>query len=59
MLELNPKHPLVERLRDATGSFDDWATLLFEQALLAEGGHLDEPAAFVRRLNAMLLNAGT
>ncbi len=59
VLELNPKHPLVERLRDATGSFDDWATLLFEQALLAEGGHLDEPAAFVRRLNAMLLNAGT
>ncbi len=57
VLELNPKHPLVERLRAATDGFDDWASLLFEQALLAEGGQLAEPAAFVRRLNAMLLDA--
>jgi len=60
VLELNPKHPLVERLRGAGADrFDDWATLMFEQALLAEGGHLEEPAAFVRRLNAMLLHAGS
>ena len=55
ILEINPQHPLVQRLRSEESQFDDWANLLFDQALLAEGGQLDDPAGFVRRLNAMLL----
>ncbi len=57
ILELNPNHPLVQRLKDVGDKLADWAHLLFEQALLAEGGQLDDPAAFVRRVNAMLLDA--
>jgi molecular chaperone HtpG len=57
ILELNPQHPLVARLKDETERFDDWAQLLFDQAVLAEGGQLEAPSAFVRRLNAMLLAA--
>ncbi len=57
ILELNPNHPLVRRLKDAGEKLADWAHLLFEQALLAEGGQLEDPAAFVRRVNAMLLDA--
>ena len=55
-LELNPSHPLVQRL-DALSdgeSFDDLAALLHDQAVLAEGGTLEDPAAFVRRLNRVL-----
>lgn len=55
ILELNPTHPLVQRLKYEDVRLADWAALLLEQALLAEGGQLDDPAAFVRRLNAMLL----
>lgn len=57
ILELNPTHPLVLRLKEkeAGESFEDWANLLFEQALLAEGGRLEEPGAFVKRLNSLLL----
>jgi molecular chaperone HtpG len=57
ILEVNPKHPLVRRL-DAEADeakLENWARLLFEQALLAEGGRLDDPAAFVKRMNDMLL----
>jgi molecular chaperone HtpG len=57
VLEINPRHPLVERLRREEGAFDDWATLLFEQALLAEGGQLDDPAGFVRRVNRLMLES--
>ena len=59
ILELNPAHPLVDRLhRDAQADgFADWARLLFDQALLAEGGQLEDPAGFVRRMNALLLGA--
>ncbi len=55
-LEINPQHVLVARLNGETDDtrFLDWANLLFEQALLAEGGQLDDPASFVRRLNALL-----
>jgi HSP90 family molecular chaperone len=47
---------LVTRLNSGTDDtrFADWANLLFEQALLAEGGQLDDPASFVRRLNGLL-----
>lgn len=57
ILELNPTHPLVIRLKgeETEEGFDDWANLLFEQALLAEGGRLEEPALFVKRLNNLLL----
>ena len=57
MLEINPEHALVRRLRDDDTRLADWASLLLDQALLAEGGTLDDPAGFVRRMNAMLLEA--
>ncbi|HRK77814.1 MAG TPA: molecular chaperone HtpG [Thiobacillus sp.] len=55
-LEINPTHALVTRLDSESDEarFADWANLLFEQALLAEGGQLDDPASFVRRLNGLL-----
>ncbi|WP_426113204.1 molecular chaperone HtpG [Massilia sp. PWRC2] len=59
ILEINPDHPLVQRLKyeDATGArFGDWSHILFDQAMLAEGGNLADPAAFVKRLNDMLLS---
>jgi molecular chaperone HtpG len=58
ILELNPTHPLVARLKSSGHDLADWAQLLFDQALLAEGGQLDEPAAFVQRVNRLLLDAG-
>jgi len=59
ILEVNPKHALIERLRDETDAacLADWGQLLLEQAQLAEGGQLADPAAFVKRLNRMLLGA--
>jgi molecular chaperone HtpG len=56
ILEINPAHAVVERLKAASDAdFADWSTLLFEQSVLAEGGHLDNPAEFVRRMNALML----
>ena len=56
ILEVNPHHPLVQRLAGETDErLAEWAALLFDQALLAEGGHLDDPAGFVRRVNALML----
>ena len=56
VLEINPEHPLVARVRDAQDAdFDQWALLLLEQAMLAEGAQLPDPAAFVRRMNGLLL----
>ena len=55
ILEINPHHPMVQRLRTELENFDDWSHLLFGQALLAEGGQLEDPAAFVKRLNELLL----
>ena len=55
ILELNPEHPLVARLEEGEGeSFADLARVLLDQAIIAEGGHLDDPAAYVKRLNALL-----
>ncbi len=56
ILEINPNHPLVQRLKFEDAKFADWANLLFDQAALAEGGQLDDPSGFVKRLNAMLLD---
>ncbi|MEO7577786.1 MAG: molecular chaperone HtpG [Massilia sp.] len=58
ILEINPEHPLVTRLKNQDADsprFGDWSHILFDQALLAEGGSLADPATFVKRLNEMLL----
>lgn len=57
IFEINPEHPLVLRLKDESdeGQFGDLAKVLFDQALLAEGGQLDDPASFVQRMNELLL----
>jgi molecular chaperone HtpG len=55
ILEINPRHPVVLRLKYEDKKFDDWAAVLFDQALLAEGGQLDDPATFVRRINDLML----
>ena len=55
ILEINPHHPMVQRLKTETNNFEDWSHILFDQALLAEGGQLEDPAAFVKRLNELLL----
>lgn len=53
VLEVNPGHALVKKL-EASERFDDLANILFDQALLAEGGQLEDPAAYVRRVNLLL-----
>ncbi len=57
ILELNPKHPLALRLKDTAddAAFADLAHVLYDQAMLAEGGELDDPAAFVRRINRLIV----
>ncbi|MES2932069.1 MAG: molecular chaperone HtpG [Pseudomonadota bacterium] len=55
ILEINPDHPLVARLKYEEAKFADWAHILFDQAQLAEGGNLGDPSVFVKRLNDMLL----
>ena len=56
-LEVNPHHPLVQALKYESDEkrFADWSHILFDQAVLAEGGQLDEPGAFVKRLNELML----
>jgi molecular chaperone HtpG len=54
VLEVNAEHPLVKKLQSAE-HFDDLAHILFDQALLAEGGLPDDPAAYVKRINALLV----
>ncbi len=55
ILEINPNHPLVQRLKYEEAKFEDWSSILFDQAMLAEGGQLADPAGFVKKLNDMLL----
>ena len=57
ILEINPDHPMVARLAEETDSArrQDWANLIFDQALLSEGGKLDDPAVFVRRMNELIV----
>jgi molecular chaperone HtpG len=56
ILEINPDHILITRLRDQADDerFADWTHLLFDQAMLSEGGQLDDPASFVKRMNTLL-----
>jgi molecular chaperone HtpG len=60
ILEINPGHPMVKKLKAEIGleRFNDWSHILFDQALLAEGGQLEDPAAFVHRLNGLILAIG-
>ncbi|OGS91940.1 MAG: molecular chaperone HtpG [Gallionellales bacterium GWA2_60_18] len=58
ILEINPQHPVVLRLKSEEKKFDDWAAVLFDQALLAEGGQLDDPATFVKRINQLMMDMG-
>ena len=53
---LRHKHPVVLRIQKKESRFDDWSLVLFERALLAEGGQLDDPAMFVRRINELMLS---
>jgi len=55
ILEVNAGHLMLQRLKHEEPRFDDWAHLLFDQALLAEGGTLEDPAGFVRRMNELML----
>ncbi len=56
ILEINPEHALLERVKQASdGDFAEWSQLLLEQAMLAEGAALSDPAAFVKRMNKLLL----
>jgi molecular chaperone HtpG len=56
-LEVNPEHPLVKKLDTPEGHihFHDLANIVFDQALLAEGGLPADPAAYVKRVNALLV----
>ena len=53
-LEVNPNHPLIQKL-ETSEQFDDLAQVIFDQALLADGGQLDDPAAYLKRVNELLL----
>ena len=57
VLEINPGHPIVNHLmsQDDDARFKEWSHMLFDQALLSEGGQLDDPAGFVHRLNELFL----
>jgi molecular chaperone HtpG len=59
ILEINPDHTLVERMKHEQDEarFAQWTHLLFEQAMLSEGAQLEDPAAFVKRMNSLLVNA--
>jgi len=60
ILEVNPQHPIVNALKEETDEkrFNDWVFILLDQASLSEGGQLDDPAAFVKRLNEMFVSMG-
>jgi molecular chaperone HtpG len=57
ILEINPDHPMVARLATETEASrqQDWANLIFDQAMLSEGGRLEDPAGFVRRMNELIV----
>ncbi len=58
ILELNPEHVMIQKLQTETDDdrFADWTWILFDQAVLAEGGQLSDPGTFVQRLNKLLLD---
>jgi molecular chaperone HtpG len=58
ILELNPDHPMVVKMKAESDEarFGDWTSIVFDQALLAEGGQLEDPASYVKRINELLMN---
>jgi len=60
IMEINPQHPIVNALKEEADEtrFNDWVFMLFDQALLSEGGQLEDPAAFVQRMNEMFVSMG-
>ena len=60
IMEINPDHVIIKALKEETDEkrFNDWVFILFDQALLSEGGQLDDPGAFVKRLNEMFVSMG-
>jgi molecular chaperone HtpG len=56
ILEINAGHPVIRRLNAGDAHFADWASVLYDQALLAEGGQLEDPAGFVKRTNDLMLD---
>ena len=58
ILEINPEHPMLKKMEllpNEGGHFDDYASVLFDEALLAEGGQIEDPAGFVRKINKLML----
>jgi molecular chaperone HtpG len=58
ILELNPEHPMIVKMKAESDEtrFADWTSIVFDQALLAEGGQLEDPATYVKRINELLMN---
>lgn len=58
VLEINPTHPMIQRISDEAddAQFKDWSSIIFDQAILAEGGQLEDPSGFVNKLNSMMLS---
>lgn len=56
ILEINLQHSLIQKLEAADDHFDDWTQIVFDQAVLSEGGQLDDPAGFVHKLNKLILS---
>ena len=54
ILEINPDHELINHLNFQQDQLDDWAQVLFDQAVLSEGGKLESPADYVKRINRLL-----
>ncbi|NIP90279.1 MAG: molecular chaperone HtpG, partial [Gammaproteobacteria bacterium] len=59
ILEINPTHALIRNLQADSEHLEDWAHVLFDQAALAEGAHLEQPALYVKRINDLLTQAAT
>lgn len=58
ILEINPEHPLIEKISQTSGEdYEDWASVLLDQAMLVEGAQIEDPAGFVKKLNRLMLQA--
>ena len=57
IMEINPNHQIIQNLVESDDNLDDWAHVLFDQAVLSEGSALDDPADYVRRINTLLSGA--
>ena len=54
IMEINPNHELISHMNEHQDELEDWSQVLFDQALLSEGGKLEAPADYVRRINRLL-----